>query len=388
MTRTIGRRGLIRAVLAGAALSTAAAPPDRPTPSGRPSPVGARPATTRPLLIGTYTGAGGGQGIRTGTYDPATGRISLTATVVGIEHPSYLAVHPCGATAYAVSEREEGAVTAVALGADGVHRVLGSRPTGGAGPTHLSVHPGGRWLFSANYNSGSVSVHPIRGDGSLGRRSDLVAHLSPPPGPGQEGPHAHQIITAPDGRHVLATDLGNDTVYTYRLDTAHGTLAEVSRATVRPGAGPRHLTFHPGGRFAYLACELDDTVVVCGYDPATGTLSPGAGQSTGTGPDTSYPAQLLVTADGAFAYLANRGHNSLTRYAVEEDGAALRLLGTVPVGGDFPRQIALTPDGALLLAANQRSGTVTAFHVDRQDGGLRPAGAAVDVPGAACVLPL
>ncbi|MFC9242607.1 lactonase family protein [Streptomyces sp. NPDC057136] len=400
MTHAVGRRGLIGAALAGAALSAAATlpgcsrTPDRQA-SDRPVPTrtGTRRAATRPLLIGTYTsgdgeGEGGGTGIGTGTYDPTTGRISLAATIGGVDNPSYLAPHPSGSTVYAVGEQEKGVVTAVALDPDGAHRVLGTRSTGGAGPTHLSVHPSGKWLLSANYTSGSVAVHPLGDDGSPGKRSDLVAHRSPPPGPGQDGPHAHQIITAPDGRHVLATDLGNDTVYTYRLDTAHGTLTEVSRATVRPGAGPRHLTFHPGGRYAYLACELDNTTVVCGYDPATGALSPGSGQSTGTGPGTSYPAQLLVTGDGAFAYLANRGHNSLTRYAVEENGAALRLLGTVPVGGDFPRQIAISPDGALLLAANQRSGTVTVFHVDRRGGGLRGAGPPAAAPGAACVLPL
>lgn len=231
-------------------------------------------------------------------------------------------------------------------------------------------------------------MHPIAADGSLGERTDLVVHTAPPPGPGQDGPHAHQIVTAPDGGHVLAVDLGNDTVYTYRLDTRRGTLRQLSYAALRPGAGPRHLTFHPSGRFAYLACEVDNTVVVCRYDPATGAVTPGAGQSTGTGPGANYPAQLLVTDDGRFAYLANRGHNSLTRYAVEEGGAALRLIDTVPVGGDFPRQIAFSPDEALLFAANQRSGTVTVFDVDRADGGLRRTGTPFAAPMAACVLPL
>lgn len=208
-------------------------------------------------------------------------------------------------------------------------------------------------------------------------------------------------------------DLGNDTVYTYRLDERRGTLDEVSRATLRPGAGPRHLSFHPGGRHAYLACEVDNTAVVCGYDPATGTLSPGAPQSTGTGAGalwkpstdgnhprprpttatdrggsgTSYPAQFLVTSDGRFAYLANRGHNSIARYAVEQDGAALRLLGTVPVGGDFPRHTAFSPDGKLLFAANQRSGTVTVFRVGARDGALTRTGEAFTAPVAVCVLP-
>ncbi|MFJ7196635.1 MULTISPECIES: lactonase family protein [unclassified Streptomyces] len=389
MNHATSRRTVLGALLAGAALSAAPAAPGAPRPAPDRSPaVGPRPRTTPRLLIGTYTSAeGGGTGIGTAAYDPVTGAMAGGPVITGVANPSYLAAHPSGATVYAVDEQDPGGVTAVALAPDGGHRVLGTRGTGGAGPTHLSVHPTGRWLLTANYTSGSVAVHPIAGDGSLGERTDLVAHTTPPPGPGQDGPHAHQIVTTPDGGHVLAVDLGNDAVYTYRLDEKRGTLGLVSYAALRPGAGPRHITFHPGGRFAYLACEVDNTAVVCGYDPATGTLSPGAPQSTGTGGETSYPAQFLVTADGRFAYLANRGHNSLTRYAVEDDGAALRLLDTVPVGGDFPRQIAFSPDGKLLFAANQRSSTVTAFRVDARDGGLTRTGQALSAPVAVCVLP-
>ncbi|MFE3904645.1 lactonase family protein [Streptomyces sp. NPDC059153] len=389
MNHATGRRAVLGALFAGAALTVAPALPGSPRPAPDSAPVvGSRPRTTRRLLLGTYTSAeGGGKGIGTASYDAATGAISAGPAITGVDNPSYLALHPSGATVYAVDEQDRGGVTAVALSPDGRHRVLGTRSTGGAGPTHLSVHPTGRWLLTANYTSGSVVVHPIRGDGSLGERTDLVAHTAPPPGPGQDGPHAHQIVTTPDGGHILAVDLGNDSVYTYRLDEYRGRLDQVSCAALRPGAGPRHITFHPGGRFAYLACEVDNTAVVCGYDPTTGILSPGAPQSTGTGAGTSYPAQFLVTGDGRFAYLANRGHNSLTRYAVEDDGAVLRLLDTVPVGGDFPRQIAFSPDGKLLFAANQRSSTVTVFRVDARSGGLTRTGDAFPAPVAVCVLP-
>ncbi|WP_405877579.1 lactonase family protein [Streptomyces sp. NBC_01384] len=357
-----------------------------PSPSAPVTPSTASSPTPRRLFLGTYTSVdGGGKGIGLATYDPATGGITATGTLTKIADPSYLAVHPNGRTLYSVNERQEGGVTAVRL-AD--NRVLGARSTGGAGPCHLSVHPSGRWLLSANYTSGSVAVHPIGASGALGERTDLVTHSSPAPGPGQEGPHAHQFVTSPDGGHVLAVDLGTDTVYTYRLAPSKGTLAEVSQAHTRPGAGPRHLTFHPAGRFAYLANEVDNTVVVCAYDPPSGRLTPGDPQSTGTGEGTNYPAQLLVTSDGSYAYLANRGHNSLTRYAVEADGARLRLLDTVPVGGDFPRHIAFSPDEGLLFAANQRSGTVSVFHVDEQSGELRLAGAPFASPVAVCALPL
>ncbi|MGW4219523.1 lactonase family protein [Streptomyces bacillaris] len=379
---SVGRRSLLGGLLAGTAALVAAPALSAPAhAAARPA-----PTATRRLLLGTYTSAeGGGTGIGTATYDTATGAMTPGAVITGVENPSYLALHPSGSTVYAVAEQDAGAVTAVALAPDGTYDVLGTRPTGGSGPTHLSVHPSGDWLLSANYTSGSVAVHPIAADGSLGERTDLVTHSSPPPGPGQSGPHAHQVVTSPDGGHVLAVDLGTDTVYTYRLDTSAGTLTEVSRAALAPGSGPRHLTFHPGGRSAYLACELDNTTVVCAYDPGNGTLTPGPGRSTGS--ETGCPAQLVVTGDGSYAYLANRGPDSLTRYAVEDGGAALRLLDTVPVGGDWPRQLALSPDSSLLFAANQRSATVTAFRVG-DDGSLAPAGDALPAPVAVCVLPL
>ena len=381
--------GAVAGAAAVVAVPSPAAPPGDGAPAAQERPEALPPrkdTRPRPLHLGTYNSVvGGGTGIGLASYEPGTGRITGSGTLTGVPDPSYLALHPDGRTLYAVDERQEGAVTAVRL-AD--RRILGTRSTGGAGPCHLSVHPGGRWLLSANYQSGSVAVHPVDVSGALGERTELVTHTTPPPGPGQQGPHAHQFITAPDGGHVLAVDLGTDTVYTYRLDEAKGTLTEVAQAHTRPGAGPRHLTFHPGGRYAYLANEVDDTVAVCAYDPATGRLTVGDPQSTGSAGGTNYPAQLLVTANGSYAFLANRGHNSIARYAVEAGGARLRLLGTVPVAGDFPRQIAFAPDGRLLFAANQRSGTVSVFHVDTASGELRLAGEPFASPVAVCALPL
>ncbi|MFH0519419.1 lactonase family protein [Streptomyces sp. M41] len=394
--------GTLAGSAVGATLATATACDDAPapadpadatapgasTPATRPgTPTESRgPSGPRPLYLGTYTSVeGGGTGIGLATYDPGSGRVTGTGTIKGVGDPSYLALHPNGRTLYAVDEREDGAVTAVRLSD---RRILGSRGTGGAAPCHLSVHPGGRWLLSANYGTGSVVVHPIDDSGALGERTDLVTHSAPPPGPGQEGPHAHQFLTSPDGGHVLAVDLGTDTVHSYRLDEKRGTLEAVARARTKPGAGPRHLTFYPGGRYAYLANEVGNTVAVCAYDPDSGRLTIGDEQSTGTGSGTNYPAQLVVTPNGRFAYLANRGHNSLARYAVESDGARLRLLGTVPVSGDFPRQIALSPDGALLFAANQRSSTVSVFRVDEASGELRLTGEPFASPVAVCALPL
>ncbi len=381
-----GRRRFLGAVAAGAAAVGVG------TGSNAAAEAAARPrrrphSAPRPIYLGTYTtGDGAGTGITLGTYQPGTGAITATA-VLTVDNPSWLTLAPDGNTLYTVNEQSDGSVTAIALPATGAPRIINAQPTGGDGPTHASVHPSGRYLLSANYGSGSVAVHPIEADGSLGTRTDLVQHSTPPPGPGQTGPHAHQVITSPDGGHVLAVDLGNDTVYSYLLDLETGLLTETSRATLPPGTGPRHLTFHPNGTYAYLANEVGNNVAVCAYDIASGLLTPGATQSPGSGSGINYPAEFLVDARGETAYLANRGWNTIVRYAVEDGGATLRLLDATPVGGDFPRDIAFDPDETLLFAGNQRSGTVTVFTVDPDTGQLTACGDPFAAPMPVSVLP-
>ncbi|PGH47392.1 lactonase family protein [Streptomyces sp. Ru87] len=387
-----GRRRFLTTVAAGAAagaLWASGSAQARPEDSARQAGGRGAKAAPRPLYLGTYTSeAGGGTGIGLGSYDPADGSVTLSGTLTGVDNPSFLAVSPSGGHLYAVNEQADGGVTAVAVAEDGSLTVLGTRSTGGQAPCHLSVHPGGRHLLSANYSSGSVAVHPIDENGALGERTDLVEHTSPPPGPGQQGAHAHQILTTPDGGHVLAVDLGTDSVYTYRLDTGAGTLEEVSVASLPAGAGPRALAFHPSGAYAYLANELNNTIAVCAYAPETGEVTPGTPQPTGTAEGVaSYPAQPLVTPDGAHVYLSNRGDNSISRFAVGEGGATLTLLDTVPVGGDWPRHIALSPDGGLLFASNQRSDNLTVFTVDPGSGALTEAGSSA-APVPVCALPL
>ncbi|WKX70118.1 lactonase family protein [Streptomyces sp. XD-27] len=340
-----------------------------------------------------YLGSFGG-GITVATYDVASGALTAAGFFDRVADPSFLALGPSGRVLYAVDERPGGTVRALAIGADGALTALGpARSTGGDGPTHLAVHPGGRHLLTANYGSGSVAVHPIRPDGALGGRTDLVRHTGSGPDPErQEGPHAHQVLADPKGRFVLAVDLGTDTVYTYRLDAARGRLTPVSEARTAPGAGPRHLAFHPGARFAYVVGELDGTITVAAYDDCSGELSPR--DAWPTLPDRAepggrnYPAGVVVSADGRFVYVSNRGHDSVARFAVTDGGAGLRLLDAVPCGGAYPRHIGLSPSGTLLFAGNQNTGTVTVFRVDRRTGRLTPSGAPFTAPVPVCVLPL
>ena len=302
---------------------------------------------------------------------------------IEIHNPSYLALAPDGGTLYAVLERPEGGrVAAFAVDGDGL-RALGSQPTGGTSPCHLSVHPTGRYVLTANYASGSVAVHRIHDDGSLGERTDLVHHAgSGPVRDRQEGPHAHMVVTEPSGRYVLAVDLGTDTVYRYRLDAETGRLIAHGEMTLPAGTGPRHLTFHPDGRRAYLAGELDSTVRV--LEPEVLAV----GHPVSTVPAgvavANLPSAIRVSADGRFCYVANRGHDSISVLVIDEGPADLQLATTVPCGGEHPRDLVLT--GEWLYVANQSSGSVTSFRVDPTTGVPTATGISLETPSPSCIL--
>ena len=336
-------------------------------------------AESKTLYLGTYTSeAGGGTGIGVASYDVATGQITKAGVLAGVQDPSFLILSANGRNLYAVNEQDAGGVTAVAVDAPGQLRLINKQPNGGSAPCHLALVADGKYLLSANYGSGDIAVHPVNADGSLGQRTDLVKHEGP-------APHAHQVVQDPTGNYILAVDLGTDSIYTYTI--AAGKLTLLSQAKVKAGAGPRHLAFHPNGLFAYVADELDSTITVCQYDGSTGNVTPGAAQTTvPAGSPQNYPGEVIVSADGKFVYLTNRGHNSIAIFAVESDGAALRLIGTPSCGGDWPRHVTLDPTGKLMFVSNQRSNTITTFQVNAQTGGLTPA-TTFSSPIPVCVLP-
>lgn len=343
-----------------------------------PASAGACRAGSTTLYLGTYTSSsGGGTGIGLASYD-AVGQLTSTGVLAGVQDPSFLIMSPSGRNLYAVNEQSSGGVTAMAVDSPGHLRVLNRQPNGGSAPCHLALVANGKYLVSANYGSGDLSVHPVKTDGSLGQRTDLVKHV------GSE-PHAHQILQDPTGKYLLAVDLGTDTIYTYTI--ASGKLSLKSQAKVKTDAGPRHLAFHPSGGYAYVANELDSTIAVCRYDGATGKVTPGAAQATvPAGSPTNYPGEVIVSPDGRFVYLTNRGHNSVAIFAVESGGASLRRIGTPSCGGDWPRHVTLDPTGKLMFVSNQKSNNITTFAVDVQTGGLTQT-SSFTAPVPVCVLP-
>ncbi|MEW1893455.1 lactonase family protein [Streptomyces sp. NBC_00523] len=336
-------------------------------------------------FIGSFTSAGG-RGVTVAAVDAETGALTVLGATDAVPDPSYLALGPGGTVLYAVSETEPGGAAALDV-STGEPRPLGElRAVDGDGPTHLTLAAG--HLVTANYGSGSVSVLPVAGDGTVGPVAAVLAHEGGGPvADRQEGPHAHQVLPDPTGAWVLSVDLGTDSVRVCAVDPATGELRTHGETALRPGTGPRHLAFHPSGRHAYVLNELEPTLTVCRWDAAAGVLEPvGEVPVLPEGVTVeSYASEVVVAHDGRFVWAANRGHDSISVLALDATGEHPSLVTTVGCGGHWPRDLALDPAGRRLYAANERSGNVAWFTVDPATG-VPAHGGTLDAPAASCVV--
>ncbi len=355
----------------------------------------ASPDFQNTVYVGTYT-SGESEGIYVCHMDPDTGALSLSSVTGGIKNPSFLAIAPGGRHLYAVSEigdvqgPPQGGVSAFAIDARaGGLTLLNHQPSQGNGPCHLSVDATGRYVLVANYQSGTLGMLPIQPDGRLGPATDSVQHSGSSVDPDrQSGPRAHSITPDPTNRFALAADLGIDQVLAYRLDLPAGRLVATDPPyDAAPGAGPRHLDFHPSGRYAYLINELDSTVSALAYDAAAGALT--EINTLPALPDDfdglSHTADIHVSPSGRFVYGSNRGHDSIVIYEIDPDTGGIALVGHQPTEGKTPRSFAIDPSGKFLLVANQHSDTIVTLRVDPDTGTLAPTRHAARVPSPVCV---
>jgi len=346
--------------------------------------------------VGTYTTDGRSQGIYRLWLNAETGALRLDGVAAKTANPSYLALHPNGRVLYAVNELSEfrgepsGAVSAYAIArATGALTLLNQQPSHGKAPCYVSVDRTGRVVLVANYGGGSITTIPVRRDGGLAMAKNVVQHEGKSVDPvRQAAPHAHCVLPDPTNRYVLAVDLGIDAMLTYRLDDRTGAISVVTPgAAAKPGAGPRHLTFHPNGRFAYVVNELDSTLAVFTYDGERGALtevqvapaSPG-----GTVPD-NHPADIHVAASGRHLYVSNRGDDTVAVFVIDPASGQVTPVQQIASGGRSPRNFALDPTGRFLLAANQRSDSIVSFRVDAESGRLTPTGSVVELEAPVCV---
>jgi 6-phosphogluconolactonase len=361
--------------------------------------------------VGTYTEPPGpwanGQGIEVFGADPRTGELSPVGLAAQSRNPSWIAAHPSGNYLYAVNEIEDfqgnsGSVSAFAMeGASGTLRALNSVSSAGAGPAYISLDAAGNFAFVANYLGGSIAVFPIRSDGSLGDAVDVHSDQGAvgstrathaPAGSfavsGHDAPHTHMIAPDPRNRFVLATDLGQDRIYTYRFDRRTGKLSPprgAPFAALPAGDGPRHFAFHPNGRWFYSIQEEASTVAFFRYDPAVGRLE--VQQTLSSLPEgfagTSFASEILVAPDGKTLYAANRLHDTIAVFSIGP-GGRLTYVAETSTLGNYPSHCRIDPGGNFLYVCNQRSDNITSFRIDRDTGLLSFTGhyAPVASPGS------
>ncbi len=344
------------------------------------------------VYIGTYTGEKS-KGIYVSHMDPATGKLTQPELAAEIASPSFLAVHPTRNLLYSVNEvntfdgKPTGAVSAFAIDrSTGTLTLLNQQSSGGAGPAHLIVDKEGRNVLVANYGGGSVAVLPIDTDGRLKPLSSFVQHSGSSVNQSrQKEPHAHSINVDAADRFAYVADLGLDKVLVYRYDSGNGTLTPNKPlfATVKPGSGPRHFAIHPGGKYAYVINELTCTVTAFANDAARGTLNEIQTISTlpeGTIMQPQYSgSEVQVHPSGRFLYAANRGHDTIAVFTIDQASGRLTLVQNQLTLGNIPRGFGIDPGGKFLLAGNQKSDTLVEFRIDQQSGKLTPTGQKLDI---------
>lgn len=352
---------------------------------------------------------GNGRGIHLFQVDRATGALTACGVYELGTSPSCLALNAAGTRLYSANETDrvgggnEGTVSVFAIDrTSGQLKLHNTVPSGGHGPTYVSVHPSGRFLLVANYFGGSVAVLPIRPDGGLGAATDVkvdAGTLGPtratnaPPGSfafsGHDRTHAHMIQADPAGRFVLHVDLGLDQIFLWKLDDTKGVLTpnDPPNISLPPGDGPRHFCFHPNGRWFYSIQEEGSNVVLFDYDPQHGRLA--ARQTISTLPPgfagSNFCSEILVSADGRFLYAGNRLHDSIAIFSVGANGD-LTYLTEEWTRGNYPRSFNFDPAGRFLYCCNQRGDNLAVFRVDRQTGHLTFTGHYVPVGNPSIII--
>ena len=338
------------------------------------------------VYFGTYT-SGTSKGIYVSRMD-ANGRLTAPELAATGQNPTFLATDPQHRFLYAANEignfqgQHAGGVTAYSLdAASGKLAELNQQSSGGDGPCHISLDATGKTVLVANYNGGSVESLPVRGDGSLGAPATFIQHAGSSVNPDrQAGPHGHCIVTDPANRFALACDLGLDQVLVYKFDAAKSTLTPNDRpfATVKPGAGPRHLAFSPDGKFVYVIDELNCTLTAFSYDAEHGALTEIQAISTLPPNETMKPsysgAEVMVHPSGKFLYASNRGHNTIALFKIDAATGKLTLVEHTSTQGEKPRAFNLDPTGRFLIAANQDSSEIVIFSINPETGHLTPTG--------------
>lgn len=345
------------------------------------------------LFIGTYTGTGS-KGIYVYKFNATTGKATWVSNTDSVVNPSYLAITGDGKMVYACTETRTvnaGGVSAFRFDkATGKLSFVNKQSSGGDNPAYVAVDKKGKWVVAGNYSGGSLAAFPVNQDGSIKPYIQLIQHKgSSVDADRQEMAHVHATVFSPDQAYLFVPDLGMDKVKIYRfLPSQQKPLQPASpdAANATPGAGPRHFTFHPNKKWAYLIEEMAGAVVAYAYK--SGKLN--KLQRINAHPDTltSQPgsADIHVSPDGKFLYASNRGkENNIAIFKINQNTGKLSLQGYQSTMGEIPRNFCIDPTGNFLLAANQETNNIVVFKRDKTTGMLSYTGEQLNIPEPVCL---
>ena len=345
------------------------------------------------LLIGTYTGTGS-KGIYVYNFNAQTGKAKWVSNTDSSTNPSYITLSHSGNFLYAVNETNganPGKVSAYSFNRkNGNLTYLNTELSGGDDPCYVAVSNNDKWIAVANYSGGNVSVLPINKNGSLRPISQLIQDAGSSVNKArQEKAHVHESVFSPDNAYLLTPDLGTDKVMIYQFNSSLSKPLHPSSpafVTAAPGSGPRHITFSPNKKFAYLIHELSGTVTAYSY--STGKLK--EIQELPTHPEgfkgVIGSAEVFVSPDNKFLYASNRGdENNIAIFSINAVTGKLKLVGYQSVFGKAPRNFIIDPTGNYLLVANQDSDNIVIFKRDKKTGLLEATQDQIKLPKPVCL---
>ncbi len=349
--------------------------------------------------LNVWIGTGGSKlskGIYHCTLDSETGKLTDPVVAAEVRGPGFLARHPTLPCLYAVGTLDKQAsviaYTMAAAEEESKLKLLNAVAIGDGGAAHLAVDASGHTILTAQYGRGSVATFALNDDGSIKERTQLVKHTGGSGvRPNQASPHPHWAGFSPDNRFAFIPDLGKDQVVIYSFDPATSQITPHGVGTCPAGAGPRHMKFHPSGRWIYVLNENDVTVTVFDYDIQAGTMT--AKQTQAAVPKEQLAlekrfsgSEIRMHPNGQFAYSANRGHDSITVFRIDPESGRLTVVEREHIRGATPRNFNLDPTGRWLLAAGQDSHTLASFEINQTTGELTYNHSNVHAPSAICVL--
>lgn len=343
------------------------------------------------LVIGTYTSATNKDGIHVYEFNSQTGDFKFKSKAPDVENPTYLTISQDRKHVYSVNETGKGGISAFSFNpASGELTFINRVSSGGNGPCYISVDNKNKFVFAANYGSGSLSAIPLKEDGSLSNEIQFIQNEGGSIDKSrQAGPHVHSAVLSPDDRFLLSADLGTDKVSIYRVDPLKASQplipAEPPFISVKPGSGPRHIAFHPNSKFVYIIHEMGGIIIA--FDYKNGKLTEKQ-TITMLAPDFKGrvgAADIHISPDGKFLYGSNRGSaNEIVIYSVNKNGN-LAYVGRQSTMGKTPRNFVIDPTGNFLLVANQDSNEIIIFKRDQKTGLITPTGKTIQVSKPVCL---